>query len=68
MGNVPTEKRYLVRPDIKGTIICVRKVQDKGRVQIPSEIRKALGVRDDDDVYWIELDGRYYIAKSAPIP
>lgn len=58
-------KRYAITADIKGEIVGVRTVQDRGRLQIPRKVRDIIGLEDGDSVYWIQgLDGRFYIAKS----
>jgi len=60
--------RYTVMPDIKGEIIGVRKVQDRGRLQVPKEIRDLIGLEEGDSVYWLRgLDGRFYIAKAVEL-
>ena len=59
---------FKVTYDISGEIVGVRKIQDRGRVQIPLEIRKALDLNDGDKVYWIHgLDGRFYIIKARSL-
>jgi len=61
---MPTE-RYTITADIKGEIIGVRTIQDRGRLQIPKKIRDIIRLEDGDSVYWIQgLDGRFYIAKA----
>jgi len=60
--------KYSVPPNIKGKILGVRTVQDRGRVQIPKSARTKLHIQDGDDVYWVEgSDGKIYIAKSVAI-
>ncbi len=61
--------RYVVgQPEIKGTIVGVRQLQDRGRLQVPKEVREGIGLVDGDDVYWVKgLDGRFYIAKSVEL-
>jgi len=67
MGIRP-ERRYRVTKKIEGKIIAVRKVQDRGRVQIPSDIRKMMNLRDGDDVYWIHgPNGRFYVVKAVEL-
>jgi len=54
--------------EVLGTIVGVRKLQDRGRVQIPKEVRDELHLEDGDGVYWIRgSDGRYYISKATSI-
>jgi len=61
-------KTYEVVPEIKGRIVGVRRVQDRGRVQIPKEVRDVLKIEDGDDLYWVRgLDGRFYIAKAVEL-
>jgi len=60
--------RYKVRQEIKGRIIGVRQVQDRGRIQIPKDIRRKLDLKDGDKVYWVySPDGRFYIVKAMEI-
>jgi len=62
------KNRYTVIPDIKGEIIGVRKVQDRGRLQVPREVRDSIGLEEGDSVYWLRgLDGRFYIAKAVEL-
>lgn len=59
---------YTVTPNIKGEIIGVRTVQNRGRIQIPKKIREIIGLKDGDSVYWIHgLDGRSYITKAVEL-
>jgi len=61
-------QRYTVTADIKGEIMGVRKIQDRGRLQIPKKVRDLIGLKDGDSVYWIQgLDGRFYIAKAVKL-
>jgi len=62
------ERRYLVTEKIKGVIVGVRKVQDRGRVQIPKTIREKMRLKDGDSVYWlIDPEGKYFIVKAGEI-
>ena len=48
-----------------GEIVDVCKLYGRGRVQIPSEIRKELQLVDGDKICWkIDPLGRYYIEKA----
>ena len=59
-------QRYTITADIKGEIMGVRTVQDRGRLQIPKKVRDLIGLEDGDSVYWVQgLDGRFYIAKAV---
>lgn len=61
-------QRYTITSDIKGEIMGVRVVQDRGRLQIPKKVRDLIGLEDGDSVYWIQgLDGRFYIAKAVEL-
>lgn len=61
---MPTQ-RYTITAEVKGEIMGVRTVQDRGRLQIPKKVRDIIGLEDGDSVYWIQgLDGRFYIAKA----
>ena len=60
--------KYSAFPPIKGKILGVRRVQDRGRVQIPKSARTKLRLKDGDDVYWVEgLDGQISIVKGVAI-
>ena len=61
-----TPGTFEVSTEIKGEIIGRRKIQDRGRVQIPKDVRKALHISDGDYVYWIKgLDNRISIVKAV---
>jgi len=65
---VRIEPKYKVAVEIKGTIVGVRQVQDRGRIQIPKTVREALNLKDGDSVYWIHgSDGKFYIAKAGEL-
>ncbi len=69
-GKMPSDKRkaFGVLPDIKGEIVGVRDVQDRGRIQIPKKVKKDLGLEAGDSVYWVRgYDGRYYVVKASPV-
>lgn len=62
------EGTFEVSTDIKGEFLGRRKIQDRGRVQIPQIVRKELHIRDGDYVYWIKgLDGRITITKAVKV-
>ena len=68
MGKVGIELNYPVTLEIKGTIVGVYKVQDRGRVQIPPEIRTELDIKDGDKIFWVKgYDGKYTIVKAGKI-
>ena len=61
-------KEYIVTTGIKGEILGVRTVQNRGRIQIPKKIRDSINLKDGDNIYWIRgLDGRFYIAKAVEL-
>jgi len=43
----------VVRDPPKGDILAVRRVANRGRVQIPGKIKRELGIGDGDTVWWI---------------
>lgn len=46
-------------------IIAVKTVQDRGRVQLPKELRDSLQLKDGDGILWLRMaDGRFTIAKN----
>ena len=59
--------KYQVTSEVKGKILGVRQVQDRGRVQIPRHVKKKLNIKDGDSVYWVELDQKIYIMKAVAI-
>jgi len=59
--------KYQLSVEIKGEIIGVRKVHDRGRVQIPSRVREELRVKDGDGIYWIKFDEKFYVTKAVII-
>jgi AbrB family looped-hinge helix DNA binding protein len=61
------DAKYHISPEIKGEIIGVRKVHDRGRVQIPKKVRVELRVKDGDGIYWIKYDEKYYVTKAVVI-
>jgi len=62
------KEKYLVTSDIKGEILGVRTLQNRGRIQVPKKVRDIIGIEDGDSIYWIQgLDGRLYIAKSVEL-
>lgn len=65
------KRRYIITQDaqdIKGEIMGVRTVQNRGRLQIPKKIRDLIKLEDGDSVYWLRgLDGRFYITKAVEL-
>ncbi len=61
MGELGT---YEVSHEIKGEILAVRKIQDRGRVQIPKFVRDELKIKTGDNVFWVRhINGQIYITK-----
>jgi AbrB family looped-hinge helix DNA binding protein len=62
------ESKYEVSAKIDGTIIGVRQVQDRGRIQIPKVIRDKLSLKDGDKIYWVQgLDETFSIVKAVKL-
>ena len=59
--------KYQLSVEVKGEVIGVRKVHDRGRVQIPKRVRDELRVKDGDGVYWIKFDEKFYVTKAVII-
>ena len=59
--------KYQVTPEVKGEVLGVRQVQDRGRVQIPRRVKDKLNIKDGDNVYYVGLEGRVYIMKAVEI-
>jgi AbrB family looped-hinge helix DNA binding protein len=50
-----------------GEIIAVSRVYGKGRLQLPKEVRLALGVGDGDRVLFVrDAEGRITIERASP--
>lgn len=56
------EKKYR-SVEMRYKEISTSKVFQKGKVVIPSDIRKTLGIHDGDKVIWIFKDGDYIMRK-----
>lgn len=56
-----------VKEKIKGKILGVRQIQDRGRVQIPKVVREKLHLREGDNVYWIEGTEYIYLIKAVEL-
>jgi len=61
------DAKYRVALEVKGKILGVRTVQDRGRVQIPKKVREELNIKDGDSVYWIKYDEKMYVMKAVII-
>ena len=51
----------------EGTILKKIKVSNKGRISIPAEIRKALGIRKGDDLLLLRKGDRLLIEKPSHV-
>jgi len=61
-------KYTIEQPGVKGTILGVRQLQDRGRLQVPKEVREDLSLVEGNFVYWIKgSDGRIYVMKATEI-
>jgi bifunctional DNA-binding transcriptional regulator/antitoxin component of YhaV-PrlF toxin-antitoxin module len=40
------------------------KVYGKGKTQVPSEVRKSMGVRDGDRLLWIMFEGKWVVERA----
>lgn len=46
----------------KGNLVDMTTMHSGGRVQVPAQIRKQLGLQDGNNVFWYEIKGRYFIS------
>lgn len=46
----------------KGNLVDMNTMHSGGRVQVPAQIRRNLGLQDGQNVFWYELGGRYFIS------
>ena len=47
-------------------VIATSKVFQRGKVQLPSEVRERLNLKDGDKVVWFQFQGRIYVRKALP--
>jgi bifunctional DNA-binding transcriptional regulator/antitoxin component of YhaV-PrlF toxin-antitoxin module len=45
-------------------IRAISKVYQRGKTQVPSEVRKALGLEDQDRILWIIENGKWTVEKA----
>jgi len=64
---VKVESKYYTDTEVKGRILGVRKVANRGRVQIPRAVKDILKIEDGDKVYWVEWGERIYVVKAVSI-
>jgi len=55
--------KYVVAP--RKQVLGVTKMFGRGRVQVPKEARRILGLRDGDRVLWIQASDREVIVRRA---
>lgn len=53
---------YRITPGKK--IEAISTLFQKGKIQLPSEVRNSLGVKDGDKVLWIREDGKWTLEKA----
>ena len=46
----------------KGNLVDMTTMHSNGRVQVPAQIRRQLGLQDGHNIFWYELGGRYFIS------
>lgn len=46
----------------EGTLVDMTTMHSQGRVQVPAQIRRELGLQDGDNVFWYRLEGRYFVS------
>lgn len=51
------EKKYHVTEEI----IAISKVFQKGKVQVPSDVRKMLGIKDGTKLVWKLKEGKIFV-------
>jgi bifunctional DNA-binding transcriptional regulator/antitoxin component of YhaV-PrlF toxin-antitoxin module len=44
--------------------VATSKIFQKGKTQIPIQVRKELGLKDGDTVVWIKVGERYVVERS----
>jgi bifunctional DNA-binding transcriptional regulator/antitoxin component of YhaV-PrlF toxin-antitoxin module len=45
-------------------IVATSKIFQKGKTQVPSQVRKELDLKDGDTLVWIKLGERYAVERS----
>jgi bifunctional DNA-binding transcriptional regulator/antitoxin component of YhaV-PrlF toxin-antitoxin module len=60
MRNTPVVAKYQQTQKIR----AMSKVYQRGKTQIPSEVRRDMGVQDDDRLLWILKNGKWFIEKA----
>ena len=49
-------------------IVATSKIFQKGKTQVPSQVRKELDLKDGDTLVWIKIGERYAIERSQHKP
>ena len=45
-------------------ISAISKMYQGGKTQVPSDVRRSLGLKDGDKLLWILEGGRWYVERS----
>jgi bifunctional DNA-binding transcriptional regulator/antitoxin component of YhaV-PrlF toxin-antitoxin module len=53
---------------LAGKIVATSKIFQRGKTQVPSQVRKDLGLQDGDTLVWIKIDEKYCVAKNQIRP
>jgi bifunctional DNA-binding transcriptional regulator/antitoxin component of YhaV-PrlF toxin-antitoxin module len=53
---------------LAGQIVATSKIFQRGKTQVPSQVRKDLGLKDGDTLVWIKIDEKYCVAKNQIRP
>lgn len=49
----------------RGSIIAVRKLQHKGRIQVPKEVQMSLKISEGDSIFWVKTtDGKWVVERA----
>ena len=49
-------------------IVATSKIFQKGKTQVPSQVRKELDLKDGDTLVWIKIGERYAVERSLSKP
>jgi len=58
------KQRKQIRKIVKIKVIGLSKLFQRGKTQVPSEIRKQLQIKDDDKLLWISEDGKIIVERA----
>lgn len=51
-------------PSAKKHVEAISTIFQKGKIQLPAEIRKSLDLKDGDKLLWIIEDGKWCVEKA----